>query len=343
MVKVELILGPVVTAVVTNAFLYGLCVLQFSTFYTSGLKNRPIMKILVGWVLLLDTYHTMSAVYLLWDYVVTNFNNPDILTKSPWPFPSTPIVTAGASIPIQHYLAWRIKQFSGSWLIFGIISFLSIVQGAFAVVSAVLALKTTSITDFDKIIPFVDTWLTLTIACDMSITALLAYHLRKSRTGFRRTDNVITGVIRSSVETAAFAFFFCVMDFICFTILELQDTNFHLIFALPMGRIYTNTLLTTLNSRAHLRHELHGIRDTTFAFMTMDSGVPRLMNTIDPNRLNTEPALLTVRKDAHTVVYDDAGCPVSDGDTRDRKVDLDLAPYPEQQAPSSREVGPAAV
>ncbi|KII90192.1 hypothetical protein PLICRDRAFT_582952 [Plicaturopsis crispa FD-325 SS-3] len=327
MVKVELILGPVVTAVVTNAFLYGLCILQFSTFYTSGFKNRPIIKILVGWVLLLDTYHTMTAVYLLWDYVVTNFNNPDILTKSPWPFPSTPIVTAGASIPIQHYLAWRIKQFSGSWVIFGVISFLSIVQGAFAVVSAILALNTTNISGFDKIIPFVDTWLALTIACDMSITALLAYHLRKSRTGFRRTDNVITGLIRSSVETAAFAFFFCVMDFICFTIPQLQDTNFHLIFALPMGRIYTNTLLTTLNSRSNMRSELNGVRDTTFAFTT-GGGVPKFMHTIDPGATNTE-TVLTVHKDAQTVIYDDAGRPVSDGDTYDRKADMELAPYPE--------------
>ncbi|KII90712.1 hypothetical protein PLICRDRAFT_52414 [Plicaturopsis crispa FD-325 SS-3] len=319
MVKVELILGPVVTAVVTNAFLYGLCVLQFSNFYTSGIKNRPIIRLLVAWVCLLDTYHTITGVYLLWDYTVTNFNNPEILTQSPWPFPSTPIVTVCASIPIQLFLAWRIKQFSGSWVIFGGIAFLSIMQGAFAIVSAIMALETTNISGFDKIIPFVDTWLGLTIACDLSITALLAFHLRKSRTGFRRTDNVITGLVRSSVETAAFAFFFCVMDFICFTIPQLQDTNFHLIFAFPMGRIYTNTLLTTLNSRSTLRSELSGVRDTTFNVTT---GGPRFNHTADPN-YDLNATTVMVRQDQET--FDESGLQY------DHKTNIELDCYGEQQ------------
>ncbi|KII90708.1 hypothetical protein PLICRDRAFT_174084 [Plicaturopsis crispa FD-325 SS-3] len=314
--NVSLILGPVVTAVVLNTFLFGLCILQFTTFYTSGIKTKPVIRLLVGWVLLLDTYHTITAVYLLWIYTVTNFNNPDILDKSPWPFPSTPIVTVAASIPIQHYLAWRIKKFSKSWIIFGMISLLSWAQGIMGITSAILALMTTSIDSFGKIIPFVDSWLALAMICDLSITGLLAYHLRKSRTGFQRTDNVITGVIRSSVETAAFALFFCIMDFICFSLTSLQGTNFHLIFALPMGRIYTNTLLTTLNSRSGLRDELSGAH-----------------NTSGSNNVNMFPRVghgeasgmvVTVQRDAQ-VTFDDTGRRLSDVDRKDV---MELASYP---------------
>ena len=51
-------------------------------------------RVLVAWVMLLDTFHTAASVYMLWDYVVTNFNNTAFLSAAPWPFPSTPIVTA---------------------------------------------------------------------------------------------------------------------------------------------------------------------------------------------------------------------------------------------------------
>ncbi|KDQ52344.1 hypothetical protein JAAARDRAFT_40237 [Jaapia argillacea MUCL 33604] len=264
--EINLILGPVVTSVIVNVFLFGICVLQFSNYYTAGFNDTWHIRYLVFWVCTLDTFHTAASCYMLWDYVVTNFNDLQVLSQAPWPFPSTPIVTVLASIPIQHFLAWRIKRFSGSWFIFGMISFLSITQGAFGIASATGALLTPNIHDFARLIPLVDTWLAVALACDLSITVLLFINLSQRRTGFRRTDSVITRLIRSAVETAAFGSFFCIMDLITFT--TLQNTNFHLIFALPMGRIYTNTLLTTLNARQSLQNTLAGGIDTTFNITT---------------------------------------------------------------------------
>lgn len=40
MVAIELILGPVVVATVTNVFLYGICVVQFSTYYSAGFQDK---------------------------------------------------------------------------------------------------------------------------------------------------------------------------------------------------------------------------------------------------------------------------------------------------------------
>jgi len=60
------------------------------------------------------------------------------------------------------------------------------------------------------------------------------------------------------METATVGAFFCIMDLITFT--TLQGTNFHVVFAFPMGRIYTNTLLLILNKRQVLRTELERIQ-----------------------------------------------------------------------------------
>ncbi|TFY82838.1 hypothetical protein EWM64_g1174 [Hericium alpestre] len=268
MVAVALILGPVVTAVTTNVFLYGVCVVQWANYYTTGYTDRKLISFLVAWVILLDTFHTAASVYMLWDYVVTNFNNPAILSAAPWPFPSTPIVTVFASVPIQIFLAWRIRQLSHSLWLFAIIAVCSFAQGALGCAGAIGALQTPNINEFTHLIPVVDSWLAIAVVTDGMITVLLTRYLWLSRTG--RTDHVIWRIIRSAVETAAFGSFFCVMDLVTFAVqTTLQSTNFHLIFALPMGRLYTNTLMTTLNNRVSLRSQLdQGGGETSFNVAT---------------------------------------------------------------------------
>ncbi|TFK35171.1 hypothetical protein BDQ12DRAFT_612199 [Crucibulum laeve] len=233
----DLTLGPLVIAVVLNSFLYGVCVLQFSTYWASDSKDNITIRSLVAWVFLLDTFHSCSLVYMLWVYVVDNFNNPNFLTRVLWPFSTTPIVTTLTSFPIQVYLSWRIKGFSGSIRVFIYLMVLAFAQTALGFACSISAIPLKDITTYRKLIPFVDAWQVLTVACDVSITVLLSWYLSKSRTGIKRSDNVIARVIQTSIETAAFGAFFCIMDLITFT--SLLQTNLHVIFAFPMGRIYT--------------------------------------------------------------------------------------------------------
>ncbi|KAJ7862548.1 hypothetical protein B0H13DRAFT_2354610 [Mycena leptocephala] len=68
------------------------------------------------------------------------------------------------------------------------------------------------------------------------------------------TKNLITSLIIQSIETVSFSTFNSIMDLITFTVL--QNTNFHFAFALLSGRMYTNTLLATLNSRDKMREDM---------------------------------------------------------------------------------------
>ncbi|KAF9552857.1 hypothetical protein CPC08DRAFT_714242 [Agrocybe pediades] len=252
--NINLTLGPLVIGILLNAFIYGICVLQFSTYWESTSKDRPIIKLLVGWTFLLDTFHTSALLYMLWIYVVVHFNDPDFLNSTLWPFSLTPIVTTLTSLPIQIFLSWRIKEFASSMRVFVGLIVLSVTQATLGFLCSIQALEISSISLFPPLIPVVDAWQVLSIMADGSITVFLSWYLLQSRTGQKRSDNVIQRIIRSSIETAALGAFFCMMDLVTFT--TLQNTNFHVIFAFPMGRIYTNTLLMTLNSRQVLRAEL---------------------------------------------------------------------------------------
>jgi hypothetical protein len=266
----SLVLGPIVLAVVFNGAVYGTCVIQWYNYYTSGYKDPWYTRLLVAWVLFLDTFHTAAATYMLWEFVVPNFGNPEIFTHLPWPYPTTPIFICLASIPVQIFLAYRIRGLSQSWVLFIILASFSLAQGACGLTGGILATIHPDPTHFAVLLPIATSWISIAVAVDVSITLCLFYFLRRSKTGFKRTDNIIERLIRTGIETCSIGAIFCVLDVIVFT--TRINTNLHFFFALPQGRIYTNTLMMTLNSRANLREELNSTNVHSFNVTGSGSG-----------------------------------------------------------------------
>ncbi|KAF9482871.1 hypothetical protein BDN70DRAFT_911461 [Pholiota conissans] len=253
---ISLVGGPLLVGSVFNAFLFGMCVVQCVTYWEHQRGDSALIKSLVVWSIFLDTVHTCSLLDMLWEYFVNNFSRPSFLMTVLWPFSSTPIFTTFTSFPIQLYLSWRIRRFSRCKRVFVVLCTLSAAQSTLGILVSVSAYKNANLATYSRLIPLVDTWQVMAVIADLSLTVFLCYYLKKNRTGQKRSDNVISRVISASVETAAVGAFFCIMDLIMFT--ALPDTNFHVIFAFPMGRIYTNILLRTLNSRSSLRAEFEG-------------------------------------------------------------------------------------
>jgi len=86
---------------------------------------------------------------------------------------------------------------------------------------------------------------------DLLLAVTLCYLLHKSRTGFKTTDTTITRVMLFTVNTG-------LMTSICATVtvitfLEFPKALIYVAFYFLGGRLYTNSLLATLNSR-HVSH-----------------------------------------------------------------------------------------
>jgi hypothetical protein len=266
----SLILGPIVLAVVFNGAVYGTCIIQWYNYYTSGYRDPWYTRLLVLWVFFLDTFHTASATYMLWEFVVPNFGKPEIFVHLPWPYPTTPIFICLASVPVQIFLAYRIKGLSHSWPLFIVISTFSLAQGACGFAGGVLATIDPDPAHFSALIPLANSWISIAVFVDVSITVSLFYFLRRSKTGFKRTDSIIERLIRTAIETSSIGAIFCIIDVIVFT--THINTNLHFFFALPQGRIYTNTLMMTLNSRANLREEMNSTNVNSFNVSGSGSG-----------------------------------------------------------------------
>ncbi|KIY52596.1 hypothetical protein FISHEDRAFT_55826 [Fistulina hepatica ATCC 64428] len=119
-------------------------------------------------------------------------------------------------------------------------------------------------------------WIILSAGTDILIAFILIVLLRFSRTGFQRTDTVLNRLIQSTVQTGFFAALFSTLVLVFFRVSP--STNLYGMFCIPIGRIYTNTLMGTLNQRQNLRGILSGLE---FIGTTGVSGVGSTQRTDD--------------------------------------------------------------
>ncbi|KAF7377794.1 hypothetical protein MSAN_00202800 [Mycena sanguinolenta] len=253
--SVKIFLGPMFVGTCLSTWLFGVCTSQFTTYFLSTRQAQDsfIIRALVVWEFSISVFSTVTSIYFVWLYLVENYFNPAFLASAPWPLTVIPLLSALSACPVEIFMAYRILRFSRSRLVFGLLVFLTASNGAIAFATSVLAFGM-PFDEESRLAPIVDSWLGITVANDVAVTLFLIYYLHKSRTGFGRTNTVIGRLIRSAVESAAFASFFSVMVSIMFTLLP--RAGLHLVFSQPMGRIYTSTLLSTLNGRDELRNEL---------------------------------------------------------------------------------------
>ncbi|KAF9554442.1 hypothetical protein CPC08DRAFT_712905 [Agrocybe pediades] len=91
----------------------------------------------------------------------------------------------------------------------------------------------------------------LAAAGDVLIAASLCALLHFSRTGFQRSDTMINKLIMFSVNTGVLTSLCAVASLISITVAG--NTFLYIAFFFCIGRLYTNSLLATLNARKSIR------------------------------------------------------------------------------------------
>lgn len=249
-------IGVLLLGIFFNTYLYGLVTYQFACYYRAKFDDNLVIKSMVLFLFILDTFHSAAEIWMAWFYVVQNYANPSALLIGAWPLEFTPIGNAIASFLTQMYLGWRIWQLSKSNVLGAVLFVLAVAALIMGIWCGVASWEIAYIPKFDAINNEVAGWLTLQVVTDTLVTGSLGYILYRSRTGFKKTDSVINRLIRGAVQTGLFAVIFSLGDLITF--LKFPTTNLFGMFAVPIGRIYTNTLLDTLLSRQQLRNQLAG-------------------------------------------------------------------------------------
>ncbi|KAJ7913902.1 hypothetical protein B0H13DRAFT_2270994 [Mycena leptocephala] len=233
--------GPVLLGIlclVTNEYL---------KYWNHKFKDPWWIRTIVIALFLVDTTHTGIGIYELWHLCVSNFSNPSIILVVDFSIPFTAIATSISSVLAQTFLGHRVFQLTKSKPLIVVLATLStggFISGCIAGVKSGIIKE---VSKFKSIVPLVICWLTLLSSVDILITAVLTFVLIRSKTGFHRTDTIINRLIRGAIQTGLFVSIFALGDL--FSFIFAGKTTFYAMFAYPIGRIYTNTLLNTLNAR----------------------------------------------------------------------------------------------
>ncbi|KAH9912338.1 uncharacterized protein BXZ73DRAFT_107474 [Epithele typhae] len=245
-IDMDFTVGPFYFAIVFDAILYGILLANMFMYFTSPKRDAIWMRVLVGTILVVETAHTafnISAVFLA---LVQGFGDYANLAVTSWAGMSFPITTGIAAMLVQWFFAWRIKVITRNMWIVGGIFFFSIIQILGAIGTTIAVSKVVYLTDYYKFQPIVIVWCIGAVTADVLITTTLVYFLHKRKSGIAGTDTIINNIIRLTLETNLLTFVWNLVDLA--TYLRVPGTM-HLMFNLTISKLYSLSLLVSLNAR----------------------------------------------------------------------------------------------
>ncbi|KAJ7666272.1 hypothetical protein DFH06DRAFT_1323402 [Mycena polygramma] len=222
----ELAHGPMFIGFLFNVILYGesrIMITQTYIYFSTFGSDRARTKIFVACILVLDTLNTFFDFAYLYDSLIIHFGDVPFLAEATWLFATDPIMTALIAFLVQGFYAWRVKVLTGNVWLALFVAACSLTGLAGGIATTVEVCLVPHFSDFIHFKSTVIVWLAAECMADVLITIILV--------------TMQTGLITSLCAS---------IDLILFLT---DPIGLHLIFNVPLCKLYTNSLLSSLNAR----------------------------------------------------------------------------------------------
>ncbi|KAJ6632120.1 hypothetical protein B0H10DRAFT_5194 [Mycena sp. CBHHK59/15] len=247
-------IGFTLVGILLNTFLLGIVTSQFATYSGSKYKDPVWVRAGVAVLFVINMTQGAAVLYMGWFYCVANFTNPSVVAISLWPYPFTALTTAVLALINQLFQCYRIYKFTASKILVGVIVAAALATCGMGLAAAVQSWIFSELAKLLALQPVVEGNLALQTTVDVVISIILSFSFSRSKTDFKRTNQVLNVLIRGAVQSGVFTSIFALGTLLSFR--YSPGTYMIAIFALPIGRIYTHTLLDHLVAREQLRNIL---------------------------------------------------------------------------------------
>ncbi|ETW75681.1 hypothetical protein HETIRDRAFT_412107 [Heterobasidion irregulare TC 32-1] len=241
--------GPTLIGLFLNLILYGTFISQAHFYFSTFKRDQRWFKIFIASLVFFETINSVFAMYYSYDRLVNNFGDMPAQAVSNWAFGIGPLTNGIIAMSVQTFFAWRVKVLTGQGWMMVAITFLSVVSSLAAMaiffVAAIL-IPSPTVSAAQIFRPVVITWLVGSALADTLISAVLVFHLRQNRSAFSTTNDAINRIIRLTVQTGVITSVWAIIDL---GVYLGDSTAHHVIFNLSLAKLYSNSLLSSLNSR----------------------------------------------------------------------------------------------
>ncbi|KAF5327782.1 hypothetical protein D9619_004755 [Psilocybe cf. subviscida] len=249
----SLTLGPFLLGGCFNFMLYGVCVVQTFLYFQTYSRDPPRIRLLVVYLFVMETINSGCTIGLLYEPLVLHYGDQVSFEKRPVMLIADALVTVLISTPAQIFVAWRLKIVSRSSFIPIIIILLAIVSLVGGIKITASVIMTQDYGHFSSFTPTVIVWLASSAAADLLITSGLTWSLRtRNFVGMKETEDKVTRIMRLTIQTGFITMAFAIIDLAVYV--ARPNTTLNFIFDFALSKLYTNSLLSTLNARSGWDH-----------------------------------------------------------------------------------------
>lgn len=251
------IAGPYLLGHLLSFALFGTLCVQVYMYHLAFKKDPLYLRAVVYTLFAIEVTFQALETHMAWFSLGEGWGQLTHLfgfTKGSVAF--TTLTGLAASI-VHGFYAWRIVALSGRkwhrWALPIVVALLSAGQLSMTIyISAFLAtnLNAGAAVILKESKDFITSWFILAVAADVIITVGMTTLLvtAKRKTSYSPTANKVGNLIKYTVETGLVTSFGALLVLILFLAFDDQSIYYYLIYY-SLGKIYSNTLLATLNSR----------------------------------------------------------------------------------------------
>ncbi|KAI0707421.1 hypothetical protein C8Q76DRAFT_800747 [Earliella scabrosa] len=242
--------GTILIGLMVTGCLFGVTSGQTAWYHLHYRQDRTFLRILVSIIYGLDTLSLLFYVWSMWQYLV----DKELLVFDGKPLPWTSnaqlVCNAAAIATIQGFYTFRIWTLSKNKLL---LSILAIFVAADFALGLLLFVKrqTESLEEFGALTAYDIALSATTTVTDVLLCGTLVTLLIKSRTGNAGSNRLIKKLLLYTIHTGAVTSLCSIMSLI--TVIVLPTTALYVMFYYIGSRMYTVSLLSTLNARQGLR------------------------------------------------------------------------------------------
>ncbi|PPQ76373.1 hypothetical protein CVT26_010197 [Gymnopilus dilepis] len=250
--------GVAYIAVVISAMLYGVTCLQTFIYFINSRTDPIWTKLLVLTTLLIDTLHEAFLLYAGYYYFIQNYFNPIALESGMWCVQSSIIahmfVNGVAAFLVESFMIWRLHFLSNRNYFLTVPAMILVLAHLgvdFAWPIQAFIGPNLSFERIKSLTPTAVSGFVIGSVTDVYITGSLAYYLWSSRTGFKKSNDMIYRLIQYIITTGLLT---TVDNIISLAVYVARPENFYyMFFSFILAKLYINSLLATLNSRQSIR------------------------------------------------------------------------------------------
>jgi len=255
--SIGLTYGAIFVGLLFATFLQGVLSLQSYVYYETRNKDTWKMKSLVAGVWGLDLVHLVFIAHATYHYLVINYGNPEALASFTWSLDLHLAIVGLVSTICRTVFLHRIWVFSNyNKSLAAALVIICLATFGVEVTISVHIFRDPLVADFSAWNKQIVALFAMSAGTDALIAFFLCHYIKRGKSGYEMTNYIVAKVLRYTVTTGLAT---SILSLVCLlTYIAIPQSFIFIAIHFSLARMYTNSLLASLNSRRNLRAALDG-------------------------------------------------------------------------------------